>query len=473
MTNIDLITLFAKTEERYLKCWEILKSMKEFKLNIDEFPLFQPLLCDTILELSNAYKQIHQLRQKLIDRKGKYLPSWFASRQKMLSGRQKAISETISIGRVIGDAFAWFFYQNDGEYLREHAKHEFSPHMPPGFGGIGEREFLKNVKAVNGLMVLYHGTTNILRIGDISLIDLKKFKVEAIGELKTTTVEPGKLNISLHLIGSSKIKNIFSEITVLDDSEIKSSDNLPQSMKARLARQMKRMSNMLAPNNQNSNLGKVDKEERRHIRDFESAFSKAKVGEFSYQQLGAGLLCAIYREKERNLYSKQLSKNKTDFGSKMEEMTKYAQNLILENSCHNKIIFSTLLYSSEGKSNPLTGTLPLFWWPLNIEFIKEIIFQDAIAINIYNPAHLIALFETKGFSVLPDKDNRSFRLKFPIGTGEIEVVGMWYFMYLIYHDMFDEKQIVDLIDEIIDNIRNRNPSNSEHIDIQFNHRLRF
>lgn len=472
MTNRDIKKIFARTEERYLKCWQILKSMKEYKIQIDEFPLFQPLLCSALLELSNAYKQVHQIRQKLIGSKGRYSPSWFAGRQNLLSERQKAISETISIGRALGDAFAWFFYQNDIDYLREHANHEFSSHMPPGFGGIGEMEFIKNVKSINGLMVLYHGTTNILRIGDISLIDLNKFKVEAVGELKTTPLEPGKLNISLHLIGSSKIKSITSEIIALDGSGIKYTDNFPQSMKARLARQMKRMSKMITPINQDTNLSKIDKEERRHIKEFELAYSKAKVGEFLYHQLGNGLLCAIYRKKKRSLYSKQFPKDKTDFGSKMDDMAQYAQNLMLKDSSHNKILFGTLLYSSEGKSNPLTGTIPLFWWQLKIEYLKEIIFQDAIAINIYNPAHLVALFEAKGFSIHPVKDKSSFSLKLPIGTGEIEIGGMWYFMHLIYHDMFDEGQVAELIDEIVENMQNRNPSNSERIDIQFNHRLR-
>ena len=56
--------------------------------------------------------------------------------------------------------------------------------MPPGFGGIGETMFMKNVRMFGEYMVIYHGMTTILRIGDITFIDLKKLKVAGIGEIK-------------------------------------------------------------------------------------------------------------------------------------------------------------------------------------------------------------------------------------------------------------------------------------------------
>ena len=68
---------------------------------------------------------------------------------------------------------------------------------------MGEIQFIRHVPVVAGHLVLYHGITTFLRVGDVSLISLDGTRrVAAIGELKTRPDhEDEMLNISLLLHG--------------------------------------------------------------------------------------------------------------------------------------------------------------------------------------------------------------------------------------------------------------------------------
>src|SRR5207344_325451 len=57
--------------------------------------------------------------------------------------------------------------------------------IPFGIGGLGEIEFIRNNPTMGENVVLYHGITNLLRYGDVSLINVRTFDVAAIAELKT------------------------------------------------------------------------------------------------------------------------------------------------------------------------------------------------------------------------------------------------------------------------------------------------
>lgn len=167
MTEKELKKLLDQVEKKYLSCWKILSSLKTKPDR--SIVLFQGILCEALLNLSNGYRAINQVRQDLIQRKLHLSKDWFSKRQRVLARRQKEIVEAIGIGKVLGDAFVWFFFHNDRDLLEKHSKHQHTLHMPPGYGGIGEMTLMKNIKMLGEYLVIYHGMTTILRIGDISL----------------------------------------------------------------------------------------------------------------------------------------------------------------------------------------------------------------------------------------------------------------------------------------------------------------
>lgn len=217
MTNKhEVVKLIDETELIYCKCWDVLCSLKGKKpFAVKEILEFQFILGNALYNLSKKYRNIFQAERIIIQEKNKLSPEWFKKRLKKLSEYKQAINNTIAIGKSIGDGFAWFFYQKERKCLVEHLriKHNKNLHMPPGLGGIGELEFVKNIKGLEGHLTIYHGTTNLLRIGDISFINLETLELTALGEIKTQRVDGNTIKIKLALISPISKKN-FSFFTL-------------------------------------------------------------------------------------------------------------------------------------------------------------------------------------------------------------------------------------------------------------------
>jgi hypothetical protein len=76
--------------------------------------------------------------------------------------------------------------------------------LPPDLGAAGERILLENLRGVGGKFMLYHGLTSLLRIGDFSFVDMTSLRVACLAELKTTRIDPHRINLSLSMISGDK-----------------------------------------------------------------------------------------------------------------------------------------------------------------------------------------------------------------------------------------------------------------------------
>src|SRR6185437_8320721 len=122
-------------EKAYDQCWKYLCDLKtrNFGPGRSECLMqFQPQLAAALASLSRLYDQIAQERRRLIDRKHDMSKHWFEARQRLLARRQKALKQVILTGRCLGDAFAWFFYQRNRGYLRDHLSQQEIIHSPSG-----------------------------------------------------------------------------------------------------------------------------------------------------------------------------------------------------------------------------------------------------------------------------------------------------------------------------------------------------
>jgi hypothetical protein len=119
-------------------CWQTLISLKKAE-GLDGHALldFQPVLASALFKLDDAYRRLVQYRGVLIQKKASYSPARFRQRMRALDRDRKALRSAIGVGRNLGDAFAWTFYQFDQPLLELHFKHPANPHTPPGIGGGG------------------------------------------------------------------------------------------------------------------------------------------------------------------------------------------------------------------------------------------------------------------------------------------------------------------------------------------------
>ncbi len=469
MKKNELKKLLLKTDERYQKCWDILATLKTKPDT--SIQLFQAALCKALFDLSNAYRTISQERKRLIARKHLLSSSWFSKRQKLLAGRQKAIMEAVAIGRTMGDSFAWLFYSNDLDLLQQHLKHPENNHIPPGFGGIGEKEFVKRVLKLGEYMVLYHGTTTLLRLGDVSLIDLKQFRVAGIGDLKTTPLEPGKLSITLLVMGDKRILPVGS-IIPLSSSPNKFLNNYPPAMKARIDRQIDRNIKALSSNDSVKNASHLKLTIETYIPEFQRMLQTAKVGRFSYQQFGDGLLCVVFKQRKQNLHTTIAPAKNIHLSRKLDEVAAHACKLALHGSPHNNLTLGSFLYQRDGTPKYQLGTLPLFWWPLNVDTIKNLIFQEYIVVIIYNSAHFISKLEAAGFT-LEFKKDRTFNLSYSIGKGKLHVTGLRYFFELICSYFYKEVEVIEMLKRSIQEIEKVGVNENARYEFKFDHRLFF
>lgn len=84
--------------------------------------------------------------------------------------------------------------------MEQHLACEEICHFPVTLGGIGELQFIKNVKQLGSCFVLYHGITNLLRLGDLTFINLNTMKIAGLGELKTVRKSETEISVQLTVI---------------------------------------------------------------------------------------------------------------------------------------------------------------------------------------------------------------------------------------------------------------------------------
>ena len=120
---------------------------------------FQPLLAEALSRISRLYRELAQEKKSFVKRKRLLSKGWLSRRLALIASYQEMLTSTLAVGKILGDAFAWIFYSNDRAYLKEHFKRPEIFYHPPGIGGIGEIQFVKNMKMLEGYFILYHGIT--------------------------------------------------------------------------------------------------------------------------------------------------------------------------------------------------------------------------------------------------------------------------------------------------------------------------
>ncbi|PLX51154.1 MAG: hypothetical protein C0613_00675 [Desulfobulbaceae bacterium] len=447
ISKVKVHALIDDIERDYIKCWDILCGIKEYSTksgDINKIFEFQPILANAIFKLSRKYRAIHQEKQKVIGKKKQLTPSWFKRRLKLLSGYQKSIKETILIGKSLGDSYAWFWYQKDRSFIQEHLKHEEIFHFPPGIGGIGELEFIKNTKGFEGHLIIYHGTTSFLRLGDISFIDLKSMKVSGIGEIKTKKISENKIQVNLFIQGT----NIENKLTFLQKKELseppkRPQEKLPEWIKTRLKKQLKEVHLSFENQNERKVSNKISREHKFHYDSLTELYRKIKENKFCYVKVGDGLLLVGYALNRKSLSGKLDNRSIANLNKKLSNLIPSTMEIISKKREDNSIFIDSLHYTDGSKIYIMLGMVPLFWWPISPNLIKQIIFQDLVLVTIFNPSFLMEKLESVGFET--ENNGRKYRVYEMIDNNRLEFEGVSYFMRMIQQYLFTEESILDLL----------------------------
>lgn len=427
-------------EENLNYCWDLLVDLKHLTKIENDFVhrliLFQDRLGDCIFDLQIARKKIVREEKRLIENKKYYKKHWFTSRMNTLSNYKKGLDCMVNISKAFGDAYAYYFYQNEENLYAKHLNHNRIANNNADIGKRGELEFIKNVKHIDGHFTLFHDLTNTLRYGDYSFIDLKKLRVEKIGELKTKRIDSENINLSLTLLN----RNYFETA-----SETSKWTNTKKA-KDRDERQISGIADFLTPEVCDSNSDKRIVNAS-YCDEVNQLLTGSRIKKTNIKVVSEGLAFIALKSRSGSLFGNIFNKDKSSFGLDEideREFINTAAKLVKKDSESNAIIIGELLYNEDFTDKNTPGTVPLFWHPIDIQQLKNIYFCNTKVSSLFNPVHLIEKVNNLGYHV--DSKYSSIAKDSKIHKKGIEHFDL--FLSYIMNFLMTEDFIVDIITHI-------------------------
>ena len=431
-------------------CWGVLAELKNKKQSTNgrEIAELQGKLTGAIWLLDDLYRDIHAERRRLISKKEKLNLSWFKRRMASLDDYQKAIRHAISIAKVVGDGFAWIFYVRERELIEAHLKLPRQLHLPPKIGRTGERAFIEKLQVLEGRLVLYHGITSFLRMGDVSFYDFSQQRITNIGELKTKHVGGNEYRVNLGFVYGGK----FSPVVSL--SEAKRLEGRSPKMELRhaqkLDRQLKQIAKAISPDDSRIKQAKSLKGTF-YFDELDRLLEASSSRAFNWKKVGRGLLIGTLRLRNESLLSKRLVANgKFHIGKKFDGANEAAKSILDPALAGNSLLISNLGVGESGVPGLMKGTIPAFWWPIKTERLHDLIFSNVIAITLYNPAPFWHLLRSKGFELSIGERAQLKAAKIPIGKRVATLHNFEYFQSLITQYLMSEDDVVSMIESALD-----------------------
>ena len=436
-----------KAEAAFLECWGALDDLKSVGPT-QRVALFQGRLGEALKSLAALSEQIARERRRLNSRKSHVNHTWFVGRQRALGKYQNTLREAAGIGRALGDAFAWLFYQNSLDLLAQHLARPPIESFPTGVGGIGEIELVRGLQLVGGrFFVLHHSHTTILRIGDVSFIDLDEFNVAGLGEIKTHQVAPGELRIHL-----STISDADSPLNLLVDEEVPAerlspAEEMPDWVRERLQRQVDVMKSAIGSSTPPDYKG-ADLARRGLTGRLTELAESARVGRPAIAQVDPALVGVVMRFRRSGLYSRLTGTKHAEVG--LDDLPTIASDILAEGSTHNSVHIGSLLFRKDGSPQFQLGSIPLLWSDMPMETLRRFYFQEWFPVVVFNPAPILDRLERAGFAINPTGSHPfDIEAERMVGDRRCVLHGFPYYFHLVMTCVMSSEDVSDIIDALV------------------------
>ncbi|MHC4049182.1 hypothetical protein [Bradyrhizobium sp. 25ACV] len=448
----EVVASIDRAGARFELCWNTLRRGKIEAKNANGADLLavQKRLIDAQWILQDQYKAVTQEKQRLIARKVTYQPAWFSRRMAQLDGYLKAITSAMGIGKVIGDGFAWIFYHNDVPLIEQHLYRQRQTLLPPGVGGIGERAFVEKLQGLNRHLVLYHGITSFLRMGDVSFINPETGRVSSIGELKTKRVGQDRYEITVGCLFGPGFNPPTGLSATPTNAPSQRSEPLPQKIRDRLKRQMGEMARAFESSKQRERQIPINVEGDIFFDELNSAISESRKAGFAYQKAGRSHLIGAVRLGERRISGRLLNGADGGLYTKVDPVIKHLPRITDKALSDNCVILSSVGYGTDGLPIVLSGTIPLFWWPIERHNLFDVVFGKVAVVSMYNPAHFWEMLRQKGFSVELDARFRLVTATRKRGERVTRLENMDHFNRLSGQFLLSDESIITVVERTLE-----------------------
>ena len=403
ISRATVLESIGLAEEIYSRLWAYLLNLRDGSVDDSKgvsIISFQFTLAEAIFRLDRLCDSIKHQKRSCVRRKGQLSPSWFRSRMRTLASYSQAVEEAAQIGREIGDLFAWFFYQRDRDVLVKHLMQSKVSQIPPGLGGGGELSFLKATPVLDGHLVIYHGTTSILRIGDLSLIDISQRRVASIVELKTLKRDGDQVRCFTVACGRLEAKS-------LEVPNSLHSWPVGSAQAERLKRQMRRMKGAFLAEEPSLRREVVSGGYHDDLKILAGSLGQRRSG---WRRAGPGLLLlAARRSNYRSLGHRLLRPESTWATALVRPPQKIANGMVFPDSGFNSFVSGFVRFGVDARY------VPPFWHGIPGPLLKAVLFRMAGVITIYNLAFLLEGLRERGLEV---SNNEPEGLEISCGTSK-------------------------------------------------------
>lgn len=427
-------------------CWTVVCRLKRPSSVDDDFGFdiadFQFKLVEAIAKLENLLRAIRAEQKRLKQNRKSYNRNWLSQRMSALRLYQTAIVSNLSIGRAVGDGFAWFFYEKDRRLISEHLKHQIQTELPIGIGGFGERLMVRGVRSLDRKMAIYHGTTTFLRIGDVSLIDLKSRRVHAIGELKTRKVSDQEYQLMIYLVAGSP-DNLPKTTGTSEHTPSKTPTprvSLPADIQSRLNTQMRRMDGAMSGARHKKPSERVGQAGKFYFEQVADVVRRSSPKKLKLVQAGPALLIGALKHSRNRSFAADLTGGKSDIKRLMDDVPEWAMKIMAPGRPDNALSVDMLGYGEALTVS--TEGIPPSWWPMEEEALADVIFGRVMLVTIYNPSHLRQAMEARGLFAVPQTDV----LRGMLEGHELEITTFSHFDRLIQRSFMSVESVVDMVD---------------------------
>lgn len=367
---------------------------------IADLPHFQIKLFEAIAKLEDVYRQIRREEKDRVSRKSEFHRGWFVQRMRALARYKEHVADTLKVGRAIGDGFAWWFYENDRDMIGAHAQKQKQKLLPPRGGRRGEEFVLKKMQSFDGKLLIYHGNTNFLRVGDFSVFDLNRRRIVGLVEVKTSPLSDTRGRLSLNIISGEKldIPSLVGSDWHKTTAELDRDFDVPQPdpiFEGRLNRQVSEMGNVFSEELVKPQI-RQELEHQNHHPEIKRAIEMSASGSTGYQTTSSGGLFAAIPIGEVSSTDVDHELSPVRIDTLASGLPAHALEIMIEGRDDNSLICYTLNNSAD-EFGP--RRLPLQFWNIGTKNLRKVIFNEVFLMAAFNPAHLHRLLERKGFAV--------------------------------------------------------------------------
>jgi hypothetical protein len=441
VTGQHIKELFQKCESAFETCWNTLLRLKEPYAGDDhlatDIVLFQEVLAQPLFELQQIRNQISAWERILIAYKQRYKPDWFRKQMRCLSNYKIGIDQVRNIGKGLGDAFTYYFYRNDLDLLEKQFTHQRIDSTIGGTGLLGELQFLKSIKHLDGNFPLYHGITNTLRYGDFSFYDLKKNKITEIGELKTKKIGEDQYELLLTVVSTQPNAQLVEERSI-------QAAGIERATAERLRKQVDAIVKILSPDKNPFTFG-VNVSSGLFVEQVQQLHGGSKVNQHNLLKASPGLLYAGIRLSKACLFTRIFNRKVTGITTKIDDnLLKEVRGILKSGTQDNAIILGNLLYYPDYNDKNAPGTIPLFWYPLSPSLLKDLYFLNFIVTTLFNPVHIIDDLKQRGYHI-ESKYNTE-----PYAIGRAQLKYFDSMITLITNHLHTEQSVLGMIDTAMD-----------------------